>query len=560
MVSRIILVFSFVLLHAFQGNAQDISSISSARPFKVSGSFFGAVSYTDNESTLIPPFGYNAGVHLNISIYNALHIPLSYNYSNYGNSFSTLQLERFGISPSYKTVKLHLGYRSFFLTPYLMSGMTVKGAGIEFTPKKFQCKVFYGTLVDRYTLGNEFIQLNNPDLTLYKRKVLGFRLGFGKESNRIALSAYKSMDDDNIITSDSLRRLGLFPRENLVVGADMHQVFFRYVTLQANAALSILTKNVYGDSIEDVNAQKWLDRTRFIMTVNQTSTYAFAYDARLSLRLRTFHLGIKYQHIDPFFTTTGVPFLQQNYENYLLDISGGLFKSRVTLMGNAGLQFINKGGFTGLPQKRIVGTLNANWLISKGANLNISYTNFAQNTNLLVAEVNDSLTLTANNTGYTATFNLKPGKGKERPHLILLSASGGTFDIVSGDTITSQGSSINGNLTYKFTRRDGWNYGGGLQTTYSEASTAPPLNRYGVVAHIGKRIADGLQFRSNASIRLNETGGIRDGFIFNSVAALTYAYKKKHSLHVNVSFLSRQTTILAAKNETRIRFNYNYSF
>jgi hypothetical protein len=76
-----------------------------------------------------------------------------------------------------------------------------------------------------------------------------------------------------------------------------------------------------------------------------------------------------------------------------MDINGSLFKSKLNLSSNFGLQYVNKSGFTGLPQKRIVANVNTNVNFTKELNLNVNYSNLVQNTNPTIQELNDSLLL-----------------------------------------------------------------------------------------------------------------------------------------------------------------------
>ena len=66
------------------------------------------------------------------SIYG-LSLPFSFNVSQYSESYED-PFTQFGISPSYKWAKLHLGYRSIQFSPFVFDGQNFLGAGVELNP------------------------------------------------------------------------------------------------------------------------------------------------------------------------------------------------------------------------------------------------------------------------------------------------------------------------------------------------------------------------------------------------------------------------------------------
>src|SRR3546814_13424720 len=72
-------------------------------------------------------------------------MPFSFVVTQYTNSY-TQPFSQFGISPSYKWAKLHLGYRNISFSPLLFDGQSFLGGGIELAPKGFYFGAFYGKL------------------------------------------------------------------------------------------------------------------------------------------------------------------------------------------------------------------------------------------------------------------------------------------------------------------------------------------------------------------------------------------------------------------------------
>lgn len=539
---------------------QDITTIKSATPVRITGNFNGAFTYNFNNSSNIPPTGYNTGLNINFNLFNTINIPFNIAYSNYGSSFNTISINRFGISPSYKSVKIHAGHRSYVLSPYLMTGLTVLGGGIELTPKNFNLLAFYGKISDPYTISNEFLAFKDQRLDLYKRNVYGIRFGIGKSSNSVSISAFHAKDNLRSGSVDSLARFNVRGKENFGVATDLTQSFFNVLTISGSGALSILTNDIEGKPIEDSNAVVLIEKASFLTNVNVTTRYSFAYDAKISLRIKTINLGFRYQHIDPFYNSMGVSYLQNNFDNYLIDMNGSLLKGKFNLFSSVGVQYVNASGYTGLPQKRIVGIVNANINFSQSLSLMGNYSNMVQNSTPIVEEVIDSLQIAINNRGWSGSINFKPGKGKQRPHLLSINSSSNTFDVVSNDTISMSNTNNNFSLNYKYTLKSKWSIGGGVLYNTSQGSLMPGVNRYGFSFSAGKTLTEGLNVKANGAYRFNKTESVKDGHVINGSIGVNYQYRKSHRISVDATQLIRKTTILSAKSETRFRFNYYYNF
>ena len=65
-----------------------------------------------------------------------------YNHSKKGSFYQPFN--QFGISPTYKWLKVHLGYRNLTFSEFTLSGYTFLGAGVEATPGKFRFGAVYG--------------------------------------------------------------------------------------------------------------------------------------------------------------------------------------------------------------------------------------------------------------------------------------------------------------------------------------------------------------------------------------------------------------------------------
>lgn len=560
-INKLIHLISVVILLFFQNNvsfAQNLESFKTAKPFVATGSVFVNAFNINNANSSIPSFGYSTGINLNFSIYENFNIPLSLSYSNRGTEFNTVSFKRLGISPIYKWVKVHAGYRSYLLNQFLLSGKTIIGGGIELTPKKFHCLVFAGKVDDPYSIGNDYIFSESLNQLFYKRWMYGGKISFGPSSNRISISGVRTYDK-SIPKSDTLVALGITPRDNFALALELNTTFFKILTFEATVATSALTSDRKGKPVNtDENTEKWINNLSFLLDVNQTTRWGFAGNAKLGLQLNTFRIGLKYENTQPHYTVLGVSFIQNNFENYLIDLSGTLFK-KLNIYTSFGLNYVNKTGFTGKPQRRTVINANINWPVTNTLTLNGNYTNFVQKPQPTFEQVLDTFAITANNIGYNVGVNYKIGD-KKSPHSINAYYTDMSFDILGFDKILSANNNKNTSLTYKYNMKDKLNYGGGLQYNTNLLSESITTVRYGLLGHIQKNFKNNISLKLDGGFRINKTNNLSDGNVINYGISANYSIIKKHRLAFSFNQIHRNTTLLNSKKLSNLRANYYYSF
>ncbi|MDP4256024.1 MAG: hypothetical protein Q8938_18595, partial [Bacteroidota bacterium] len=126
----VILLVVAVASRAFSAGAQDIGTWGSQKPVSLRGSaqirgiFYGASGIPDRRT----PFSYLFAGNLTADLYG-VSIPMNFSISEQDRSFSQ-PFNQFGISPHYKWITLHLGYRNISFSPYTLAGYTLLGAGV----------------------------------------------------------------------------------------------------------------------------------------------------------------------------------------------------------------------------------------------------------------------------------------------------------------------------------------------------------------------------------------------------------------------------------------------
>jgi len=171
------------MLATLSTNAQQVEQMIHARPMSFSGSVDAtAIFYNANG---IPnrylPFNYVLSGSPVISVYG-WQIPFSFIIGKQQNSF-TQPFNQFGMSPTYKWITIHAGYRSLNFSLFTLAGHTFLGAGVELTPGKFRFAAMYGQLNKATPL--DTAQALYLSTFSYKRMGMDVKVGYGTQNNFI---------------------------------------------------------------------------------------------------------------------------------------------------------------------------------------------------------------------------------------------------------------------------------------------------------------------------------------------------------------------------------------
>ncbi len=170
--------------------SQDFSTLKKKDLFDVSGSVGANLSFSkyNGRNAMQSPWSYTVSSALNLKV-AGFNIPFSFAYVN-GDKSYTHPFVRMGISPRYKNIKLHLGYRSMSLAPSVFSGKTFLGAGTELQFGKFNLSGFYGNIE------GDRVYDENGYTSKFDRKAYGIKIGVKGSKFFFDITAFKAKDDE----------------------------------------------------------------------------------------------------------------------------------------------------------------------------------------------------------------------------------------------------------------------------------------------------------------------------------------------------------------------------
>lgn len=545
------------------------------KPFKLSGGLsVNQILYGINGmEARRDPYTYFLSGNVNLSVYG-WNIPFSGTYSNQDFQYQTMKLmpfNQYGVSPYYKWIKIHLGYRSMNFSPYSMNGRTFFGTGIELTPGIFRFSAMYGKLQNAV----------KPDTIntqpAYKRMGYAVKAGIGTGSDFIDFVVFVGKDDINSL--DSIYATSeVTPMQNLVFNVNASKVFLKKLTLTAEWGSSALSRNINsGENTESIPV--FYKATDFIMTNRSSTIYKNAVKSSLMYSQEKYSVGLAYEKVDPEYTTLGAYYFNNDFENLTINTSAKFFESKLNIGINAGGQRNNLDNDKISGMKRFVTSVNSSYSPSPKWNISGNYSNFSSYTYIRsefddINQVNpyeelDTLNFTqlTQSTSINTFYSLGDPADKEKRKSISLNLNYQKA-AEKQTTINQNGGSdfYNGNISYIHSIIPK-----ALSITTSLAGNFNSISEnssftLGPTVGIGKSFFE-KTLKGTFSISYNQSyrNNITENRIISFRINGMYSVKKKHNIGLNIIILNRN---ILSENQGNnfteftgtINYSYNFSF
>lgn len=551
----IVLLISFV----YKLEAQDLSDISKVKPLTVNGGISAnAVWYsTKNISSQRPPFFWVLNANLTFNVYSVA-VPFSATITSQNSEFSQ-PFNQFGISPKYKAFTAHIGFRSMQFSEFTLSGMLFLGAGIEYAPKKskWKAKAMFGRFAKAISIANgPDIANNDPAFERwgYAGQV-GYRLSIGE----INANFFKAKDNVNSIDVDTLN---LTAKENFVYGLSTNLNITKKLNFSGEIAQSVYTKDVSQPTLGE-DEYGYANNFRFVIAPNSSTVTNVAGTATLTYSLKSSNVGFTYRRVGPDYKSMGAVYLNNDLENYTINLGTNLFKKRMSLAGSFGVQRNNLSGQQLQSDNRIIVSANANYRLTKKINVSGTYSNFRSSSTPSATAIQDTIKFLQLTNNYGALVSYSTGN-KNNTHAVSFSGNyqkadalqeGGLATVSDGSEFYNAYGSYNlGYPKLKLVVTLAMMYnrfiGGGIITD-SYGPTLGITKRFWkdkIAANITGTYMDNLQ---NSSYQSNNVS-----FVYG----LAYKLDKFNSVRIDGRFLTRQSAGDIRGNETQFGITYGFNF
>lgn len=550
---RILLLTALLLLGMKPSYAQNIEEVLAFRkkkPFKISGSISArATLFSSQPSEARQSFTYQLTGSVNLSLYELLNIPLSFNLNNYGANFSYPSLpNRLSLHPSYKWAKAHIGDVSMSFGPYTLNGHQFTGLGVELSPGRWQVSAMAGRLLKRVDADP-----NIPSLQVgYERWGYGLKTRYEGSTFALGGTVFAARDRDGRISFD-IDALGIYPKGNIALGLEGSLSLIKDLKLSLEYGLSRMQQDLRSAEV----------------------SYYHALKADVSYSFLGNTLGVGYERIDPGYATLGAYYFNNDYENLTLNYSRSFFDSKLSLALSGGLQRDDLMGQKQEHNKRFVGSAQVGFTPSEALSASVSLSSFQSYRNLKSSfdYINartpydnlDTLQFTQLSHSLDAdiSWRLKQSEAQTQTLSATLSyqeAADRQGRYIQPGQLTrfmNLGTSYSLDLSaLDLTLTGGFNVSNNYADRKAVLTLGPSLS-------LAKRFLK-KQLRTGLSLSYNETqeAGHRLAQVYNLRATAGYRFWGKHGLNASVAYQGRKFrhAVSSPRSSFTSELSYSYSF
>ena len=550
----ILFLITTVALHA-----QSLSDLKNTKPFTVNGSlglntsFYNASGIPDRQT----PFALGVNANATLTVYG-ISMPFSFTwYSNEKAGFRQ-PFNQFGISPTYRWLTLHLGYRNVSFSEFTLNGHTFLGAGLEARPGKFRLAAVYG----KFNETSQYDLLMADSIPKLTRLGWAGKIGYGTEKTFVDISMLRIGDNKkNFIPSDDPEFP--VPAQNMALGLTSRISLTSKLILNVDGSLSFLTSNSSLGTSDTINDRLMMLASNLI-SINPTSQRFSAIKTSLTYNFsKNVSSGFEYRRIDPGFQSMGSYFFNNDLELITFNQSVSLLESKFRARGSIGMQRDNLDGSKNSTSRRMIGSLSGNYAIDDNWAVDLSYNNYSTNqkavknivdNSLMVFQVNHSLLLSPRFMKASQSF----------AHLVMLNLNwmilndknSQTSDMTDTDTKVAMlmyslgivNQKINVSLGAKYTKMVNQNYTNQLAG--------------GTLGISSSLLKDKLTLNWNNAYMINKLNG-DSGIIFNTSLNSNYRFLPRHSVTLNLNLIKNSfadSSVVPSYNEIRGDLGYAFTF
>ncbi len=531
-------------------NMEEILEFRKKKPLKISGSISAnAIQFNSTPGQSRQSFTYQLTGSVNMSLYELLNIPISFNLNNYGAKFSYPSLpNRLSLHPSYKWIRAHIGDVSMSFSPYTLNGHQFTGAGIELTPGGWQIAAMGGRLLKRVDIDS----LNLSIRPNYERWGYGTKVRYETEKYALGGTVFTAKDKMNSISFDA-DALGIYPKGNIAIGLEASLSIIKDLKLSLEYGLSIMQRD---------------------LRINEKNLY-HALKADLAYLFLGNTIGIGYERISPDYETLGAYYFNNDYENITVNYSRNFFDNKMSIALSGGVQRDDLSGQKQEKNKRFVGSANINFTPSENFSTSVSLSSYQAHRNIKSSfdyinertpyENLDTLRFTQLNNNMDINMNWRLLNNEKQTHNLSANAS-------YQEAADKQGKYIMpGNLT-RFLNL-GANYGidftpldfsmtAGVNVSNNYASRKNVLTLGPTLTCIKRLLKKSLTTGLTLSMNQTNEENKKLATIYNIRWHASYRFLKQHGLNASIAYQHRSLSEASLSNSSSLtsQVSYSYSF
>jgi hypothetical protein len=559
----ILFIICVVLL--IRTHAQDVSNFKSQPIVKLTGSWASsATAYAASGITARRvPFSWLTSANVNVNI-KGFDLPFSCIITEQNRDFRQ-PFNQFGVSPSYKNLKLHLGWRNMQYSNYTLNSHTFFGAGIDYKIKKLSLSAMYGRFLKAVPEDSTKTIVNSGSqfpFAVYNRFGYSVKLGLGTNNNNISLIFLKAKDEVRSLPVRPVKSL-VSPAENAVIGLKSKLSFMQHLKWELDGAVSVYTNDVRATDYPIEN-EELLQRLNKIVPVKLSSAVYYAGETFLAWIDKNYSVKLKYQRILPDFKSMGMYFIQTDVDRKVLEARWNDKKQIVSIDGSFGLENDNLTNRKIASTNRTIGSLNANFNPNSKFGISLSYMNYGTTQSPGLKSISDTVILDQVTNSIILTPRLTFTNTKMIHSTVLSISRQSLNDRNKFNSDNFEMEVFNTTLTYVLTLLSS-NYSFDVSPFYVQSDIAD-----GKSINLGTNLGVNKTFLKNklntsisASYSTNSFNNTNNGFTLQGRFNIGYRLDKHHRLQLQLTHVVNESIsalVSRSFNEFTGTLQYVYSF
>ncbi len=548
---------------------QDLEQLKDQKPYQLNGSIaLGGSFYQARDiSARRQPFNWYLSGSPVLSVYG-ITIPFSLVISDQDRRFSQ-PFNQYGVSPYYKWITVHAGYRNLRFSEFTMNAVNFLGGGLELKPGKWRVGLMYGRLnravAEDSIMGASQYGYIRP---VYRRMGYAAKLGYGTSAKYVDLLVFKAKDDTNSIAPVSLASQ-VEPEENLAVGIKSQLGFLKNrLMVDLDAGASFLTRDLRKGSLLDSANNPSLRTISKYISVNGSSGFFTGLQTSVGYHAGFAQIKAVYRRVDPGYRSLGAYFFQNDIEQITINSSFQVWQNKLAFNLSYGHSSDNLNKKRFATTNRQVYSANVNWLASSKVNVNLDYSNFGISQQKGIGDLfNDTTAMSVINSNVGLALTYKPLQSEVQSHQFSFSSYlQSTNDLNRFTEEFSEAKTWISSLSYQWS----------LVPQKLNATASLSYNKTDLIdreivnispsIYISKLfLKDKLRATLSENLQIRESNREQDGY--TSTTALTLAYRwKRHTFSYMGSYLANQykaTSMgygISEFSEMRSNLSYSISF
>jgi hypothetical protein len=543
----------------------DQISFKDKKPFQISGGFslngtayqpFGMDSRRD-------PFSYTISANVNIRLFDLIDAPFSMFLMSENKTFSTPSYNITGISPKYKWITAHAGWRNMQFSQYSCAGINFLGGGVELQPETFPLrgKLFYGRL-------QKVIPFSDT-ITSYMQEPAFARFGgaasieIGTRKNNLELIFFRAADQAKslvILDSGSLR-----PQENMVLEARTKQVLYERLSITFAYAFSAYTSDMRMP-LRVYDSYTYADNFGFLFRPRESSFFSSVYDGQLDYAHNLFNVGFSYRRVDPNYQSMGALYMTNDVEETQANFSTTLFENKINFSASGGIQRNNLDKNLESEERRLISNINVAYTATEILNFTASYANFNTSTNPSQIILFDSIKFVQVTQNLSGSVSYSPKIGDLKHNFTLSAAQQGMNTINNEFSGLESTNNIVQTFSFNYqTLFPTWNLSVSTGVSYNiQDMPEGKINALAPMVSLGKplfnkKLRTTLSWTESFSRNLDGSTSMVNIFRLNASGRIF----KKHNIGFNTNFMHRKVNTKAETKKTgewTSVLTYSYTF